>query len=169
MELDTQQDEAAPEMELDTQQDEAEPGHSLHSQSSDSAPGASPPPFEPTVSYPEEPEPKPLEELEITSPTERMESAILEEEEHPESSQIAAAAHRTETLLDTPIPGELGEIEYPKGVRLGPDVSIVSVGEAVHAGDRSVRVPLVLGDAEGQTTTLVLTIQLDPLSDETPS
>jgi signal recognition particle receptor subunit beta/biotin carboxyl carrier protein len=168
-ELDAQQDEAAPEMELDAQQDEAEPGHSLYSQSSDSAPGTSPPPFEPTASYPEEPEPKPLEELEITSPTERMESAILEEEEHPESSQIAAAAHRTETLLDTPIPGELGEIEYPKGVRLGPDLSIVSVGEAVHAGDRSVRVPLVLGDAEGQTTTLVLTIQLDLLSDETPS
>jgi hypothetical protein len=98
-----------------------------------------------------------------------MESAILEEEEHPESSQIAAAAHRIETLLDAPVPGALDEIGSPSGVRLGPDVSIVSVGEAVRAGDRSVRLPLVLGDGEGRATTLVLTIQLDPLPDEAPS
>ena len=51
-------------------------------------------------------------------------------------------------------------------MHLGSDLSIVSVGEASLAGDRSVRVPIVLGDGEGQTSTLVLTIQLDPLIDE---
>ncbi len=48
-------------------------------------------------------------------------------------------------------------------MRLGPDVTIVSVGEASRAGERSVRVPLVLGDREGGTSTLVLTIALDAL------
>ena len=52
--------------------------------------------------------------------------------------------------------------------RLGPDLSIVSVGEASREGDRGVRLPLVLGDAEGGTTTVVLTLQLDVLVDEDP-
>jgi hypothetical protein len=138
-------------------------------QSYDYAPEVSPPPGEVAPPYPDEAEPKPLEEFEITTPTERMESAILEEEGHPESSQIAAAAHRTETLLDAPVPDGLAEIEGHPGVHLGPDLEIVSVGEAVRTGDRSVRVPLVLGDAEGRAATLVLTIQLDPLLDEAPT
>ena len=33
-------------------------------------------------------------------------------------------------------------------------------------GERAVRVPLVLGDAEGNTSRVALTIQLDPLMDE---
>ena len=49
---------------------------------------------------------------------------------------------------------------------MGPDLSIVSVGQATRSGERSVRVPLVLGDGDGNTSTLVLTIQLDPLMDE---
>jgi hypothetical protein len=44
----------------------------------------------------------------------------------------------------------------------------VSVGEASRADERSVRVPLVVGDAEGETSTLVLTVRLDPLLDEGP-
>jgi hypothetical protein len=59
------------------------------------------------------------------------------------------------------------EIESMRAVRIGPELSIVSVGEATRAGDRAVRVPLVLGDGGGSTSTLVLTIQLDPLIDET--
>jgi len=56
-----------------------------------------------------------------------------------------------------------GEIERPQGVRLGADLSIVSVGEAVRSGDREVVLPLVLGDGSGQTSTLVLTLRLDAL------
>lgn len=96
----------------------------------------------------------------------RLESAILEEEVHPEADAIVAAARRTEALLDDTAPA-LEALEDAGGVRLGSDLSIVSVGRATRAGDRSVRVPLVLGDGEGQTSTLVLTIALDPLIDET--
>ena len=46
------------------------------------------------------------------------------------------------------------------------DFSVVSVGEARRAGDRAVRIPLVLGDRDGRTTSVVLTVQLDPAPDE---
>ena len=95
-----------------------------------------------------------------------MESAILEEEGHPDTEAIVATARRTEALLDDTDP-YLGISEESSGVQLGSDLSIVSVGDASRAGDRSVRVPIVLGDGEGRTSTLVLTIQLDPLIDET--
>lgn len=96
-----------------------------------------------------------------------MENAILEEEAHPEADAIAATAREAESLLDPPAWSQVaGEIERPSGVRLGPDLSIVSVGEATRQGDRCVRVPVVLGDADGQTTTVAITIQLDPLLDE---
>ena len=49
---------------------------------------------------------------------------------------------------------------------MGADLSIVSVGEAARTGDRAVRIPLVLGDAEGNTSTVALSIQLEPLMDE---
>jgi hypothetical protein len=49
---------------------------------------------------------------------------------------------------------------------MGPDLSIVSVGQATRSGERAVRIPLVLGDGDGDTSTLVLTIQLDSLLDE---
>ena len=101
------------------------------------------------------------------TPADRLENAILEEEVHPEADAIGAAARRTEALLDDAAPA-LDALEDLGGVRLGSDLSIVSVGEATRAGDRGVRVPIVLGDGDGQTSTLVLTIQLDPLIDETP-
>jgi signal recognition particle receptor subunit beta len=101
------------------------------------------------------------------TPTERLESAILQEEEHPDADAIVTAARRTESLLDSAEPMPF-EIDGDAGVRLGPDLSIVSVGQASRSGERSVRVPVVLGDSEGRTSTLVLTIQLDPLLDEAP-
>jgi signal recognition particle receptor subunit beta len=100
------------------------------------------------------------------SSSERMEDAILREAEHPESGAIDAAAHRAETLLDTPWEQVAGEIGRSAGIRVGPDLSIVSVGQATRSGERAVRVPLVLGDGDGNTSTLMLTIQLDPLMDE---
>jgi signal recognition particle receptor subunit beta len=100
------------------------------------------------------------------SPSERMEDAILREPEHPERGSIDEAAQRAEMLLDTSWEQVAGEIERSAGIRVGPDLSIVSVGQATRSGERAVRVPLVLGDGEGNTSTLVLTIQLDPLMDE---
>jgi signal recognition particle receptor subunit beta len=101
------------------------------------------------------------------TPTERLESAILAEEQHPDADAIVAAARRTESLLDGVAP-EPPPDDGGRGVRLGPDLSIVSVGRASVAGERTVRVPLILGDAEGRTSRVVLTIQLDPLIDEAP-
>jgi signal recognition particle receptor subunit beta len=100
------------------------------------------------------------------SASERMEEAILREGEHPERGTIDATANQAETLLETSWEQVAGEIEQSAGIRMGPDLSIVSVGEAARSGERSVRVPLVLGDGDGNTSTLVLTIQLDPLMDE---
>jgi signal recognition particle receptor subunit beta len=117
---------------------------------------------------PPEPEPPVAEEALATAP-EGMESAILGEPSHPEAPALDAATRQAETLLDTPSwPQVTGEIERPTGARLGPDLSIVSVGEASRADDRSVRLPLVLGDAEGSTTTVVLTLRIDVLVDEDP-
>jgi len=99
------------------------------------------------------------------SPTERLEDAILQEEEHPDADAIVAAARRTESMLGSAEPMTL---DGDSGVQLGPGLSIVSVGQASRSGERSVRVPLVLGDSEGRASTLVLTIQLDPLLDQAP-
>ena len=49
---------------------------------------------------------------------------------------------------------------------IGPDLRVVSVGTATREDARSVRVPLVLGDAEGATASLSLTISLDALLDD---
>jgi signal recognition particle receptor subunit beta len=100
------------------------------------------------------------------TPVERMEEAILREAEHPERETIEAAADRAQTRLDTSWKQVSGEIERSAGVRMGADLSIVSVGEAVRSGDRAIRIPLVLGDGEGNTSSLALSIQLEPLMDE---
>ena len=50
--------------------------------------------------------------------------------------------------------------------RLGRELVLVSVGAATRVDDRSVRLPLVLGDGQGETSTLVLTLRLDVLVDE---
>jgi signal recognition particle receptor subunit beta len=100
------------------------------------------------------------------SSSERMEDAILREAEHPERDEIDETAHRAESLVTTSWEQAAGEIERSTGIRVGADLSVVSVGQAMRSGERAVRVPLVLGDGEGNTSTLVLTIQLDPLMDE---
>jgi signal recognition particle receptor subunit beta len=113
-------------------------------------------PAEPAAAAPQDP----------ISSIERMEEAILNEGAHAGSADLDVAADDAQSLLDEPIPSLGGEIERPEGARLGRDLSIVSVGEASRASERSVRVPLVLGDSQGGTSTLVLTIQLDALEEE---
>ena len=48
----------------------------------------------------------------------------------------------------------------------GPDLRVVSVGTATREDEHRVRVPLVLGDAEGVTASLTLTIALEALLDD---
>lgn len=109
----------------------------------------------------------------LPTPAERMERAILAEAEHPEPSAEGALARGAEDLLTPTWDDPTGEIERPQGARIGPDLTIVSVGEALRTGDRELCIPLVLGDATGQTSTLVLTLRLDALtlpgSDEDPA
>ena len=98
------------------------------------------------------------------TPVERMERAILAEAEQPEPGAEAELARGAEDLLAPTWDDPTGEIERPAGARIGPDLTIVSVGEAQRTGDRELRLPLVLGDASGQTSTLVLTLRLDALT-----
>ncbi len=127
----------------------------------------------------------------------RMEKAILAEESHPESDAIADLTARTESLLDDSWDLVAPDSEADAGLdgldaryalepleafgpfeplgpassntpQLGPELSITSVGEATRCGQRAVRVPLVVADKEGRSTTLVLTISLDTLSSCSP-
>ncbi len=97
------------------------------------------------------------------TPTERMESALLAEEELSEESAEAVLARGTDELLAPSWDDPTGEIERSPGAQIGADLTIVSVGEAVRTGDRELRLPLVLGDGAGRTSTLVLTLRLDAL------
>jgi hypothetical protein len=104
-------------------------------------------------------EPDPVLE---TDPVERLESAILSEDADDEAqAQLEVAQSLLEDSWDESPPSGA-----KAGVRLGADLGIVSVGEARRVGERAGQLPLVLGDGEGATSTLVLTIQLDPLLTE---
>lgn len=99
--------------------------------------------------------------LDLT-PVDVMEVGILEDGQGDEAAAIEATVEHAQALLDGPWDGVSEELDTP--ARHGAlDLSIVSIGEATRAGDRAVKIPLVLGDTEGQTTSVVLTIQIDPL------
>ncbi len=131
---------------------------SLRDQELEPARAPEPPAQRPARPQPAAPPPLP--------PAQRMEEAILREPSEPEAERAAA---ELETELEAPAWEQVsGEIERPLGVRLGRDLSIVSVGTASRSGERRVRVPLVLGDASGQTTSVALSIEIEPLIDEDP-
>jgi hypothetical protein len=94
-----------------------------------------------------------------------MEAAMLAEE-NVEDGAVADTVHDTQFALDESWPQPGASIKQSAGARIGADLQIVSVGDATRAGARSVRIPLVLGNDEGETVTLALTVQLDPILDE---
>jgi len=98
----------------------------------------------------------------------RMQDALETEGAEPDAFALDALARDAQTLFEDDTLFATGEMSRPAGARLGPDLSIVSVGEATRAGDRAVRVPLVLGNADGGTSTVVLTIRIDALAEEDP-
>ena len=61
---------------------------------------------------------------------------------------------------------ELESAANDSGVRIDAGLHVVSVGTASKAGDRAVRLPVVLGNDAGESVTVALTISLDPLLDE---
>jgi signal recognition particle receptor subunit beta len=97
-----------------------------------------------------------------------MEEAILAEADHPDAIEIESESQAAAAMLDQPWQHAIDEIEPSRGARIDARLSIVSVGEATRADDRSIRVPLILGDGDGETSTVILTIRLDPLMDEGP-
>ena len=102
------------------------------------------------------------------SDMEVLEEAILLEEGHPDGEEIAATALEAEAVLDGSwTEMALVESDADASLSLGADLSIFSVGKATQVGDRSVRVPLVLGDPDGHTLRVALTLKLDMFSDET--
>jgi hypothetical protein len=124
------------------------------------------PPRRPEPAPARRPEPAPARRPE-PSPATRLEEAILAEASGADIGPAAASAEAARSLLEQPW-NDPGDVPGPvQGVRLSPDLSIVSVGEATREDDRSVRIPLVLGDGDGETGTLILTIRLDPLLDDT--
>jgi signal recognition particle receptor subunit beta len=100
------------------------------------------------------------------SSTTLMEEAILSEAESGlEADAVAQAAFEAESALHKPWSELESEAKDQAGLRLGPDLRIVSVGTALAVDDRAVRVPLVLGNDDGETVSFALTVQLDPLLD----
>jgi hypothetical protein len=95
-----------------------------------------------------------------------MEQAILSEEINEEEADAAGAVTQTaQAMLDQPWDAVSHSAKPNQGARLGADLRIISVGEAHRTNDRAISVPLVLGNDDGETITLALSIQLDPLLD----
>lgn len=115
---------------------------------------------EPTRLDPEtDSEPAPLSDVEL------MEEAILAEGQEEQGGRVHDPA---DTMVAAAWDGsgpEAPDHKQSEGARIGVDLAIVSVGQARVAGERSVVLPLVLGNAEGETVTLRLSVSLDPLLD----
>ena len=122
------------------------------------------PPIAAPIAAPRTPKPAPPPARPLPSPQEVMEEAILAEADHPEHVAIEAESGAAVAALSRqPWLHEPDALDAPGGARIGASLSIVSVGEATRADERSVRIPLVLGDDEGGTSTVVLTVRIDPL------
>jgi signal recognition particle receptor subunit beta len=94
-----------------------------------------------------------------------MEEAILAEPARG-GAEVDRTMMETQAALDQPWPEVSQELKAGAGARIGEDMRVLSVGTASRAGHRGVRLPIVLGNDEGETVTLALTIQLDPLLDD---
>jgi hypothetical protein len=106
------------------------------------------------------------QQIQSSSVLSLMEQAILSEEINEEEADAAGAVTQTaQAMLDQPWDAVSHSAKPNQGARLGADLRIISVGEAHRTNDRAISVPLVLGNDDGETITLALSIQLDPLLD----
>ena len=93
-----------------------------------------------------------------------MEDAILAEPDDVDGAD-AEAVRRAQQTLDQPWEAVSQQLKSVEGAHIRADFELVSVGTATRSGPRGVRIPLVLGNPEGESVTLSLTVQLDPLLD----
>ena len=132
------------------------------------------------ISPPAEPAPEPVRQAKSAAPLEGpsaatkrssgrdlMEAAILAEADGYEASAAAdATTFEAQAMLDDTWEHLSKTMKPDGGMRFGRDLRIVSVGTAERSDDRTVRLPLVLGNEDGETVTLALTLQLDILLDD---
>jgi hypothetical protein len=93
-----------------------------------------------------------------------LEDAILAEADDIDGADADAARLAQETL-DQPWEAVSQQLKSVEGAHIRADFELISVGTATRSGPRSLRIPLVLGNPEGESVTLSLTLQLDPLLD----
>ena len=111
-----------------------------------------------------QPDSKPI--VQPSTPAELMEAAILAEADDTETGELDALLGETQSSLDRPWSELNREAKISNGARISDDLRIVSVGTAQPSGRRSVAVPIVLGNDEGESVSLSITISLDPLLDD---
>lgn len=90
-------------------------------------------------------------------------SALGRDSSDPEARAVEATARRAEALLDDTWPAEPDELLEGDAP---PRWSLLSVGKAARTGERSLRIPLVLGDETGRKSEIVVNLSLDLAEDE---
>jgi hypothetical protein len=112
---------------------------------------------------PLEPSPVALEPEEAVLEPSSLEDAIAVEAFHPQSARIAETAAGARAVLEGLDRTELVTSGAPG------TLTLESAGQARVLGPRTLRLPLVLRDAEGRRQTLALTLELRPDEDESVS
>jgi len=112
---------------------------------------------------PLEPSPVALEPEEAVLEPSSLEDAMAVEAFHPQSARIAETAAGARAALEGLDRTELVTSETPG------TLTLESAGQARVLGPRTLRLPLVLRDAEGRRQTLSLTLELRPDEDESVS
>ena len=95
-----------------------------------------------------------------------MEAAILAEANDPEAGELDSLLSHTQVSLNRSWSDVERDTKASSGIQFTDDLQILSVGTASKSGIRGVSVPIVLGNDDGESVSLALTISLDPILDE---
>jgi hypothetical protein len=107
-----------------------------------------------------------VEPAPASSITDLMEEAILAEANDPENDELNSLLSHTQVSLNRSWSDVERESKASSEIRFTDDLQIISVGTASRNGVRGVTVPIVLGNDDGDSMSLALTISLDPILEE---
>ena len=108
--------------------------------------------------------PSPTDDTMPARSQEILEAAILAEAEEPDGDTTGEAiALELSPPSSQPDWGATAGGESEPKEMLSTDLRIVSVGQADLDGEGGLRIPVVLGDAEGQTRSVLLSLRIDAL------